>query len=91
VTTDPSLLRFLQERLSLDVDLILFDTPMFGLEVNNPEFERRFLDRAPLLHRVRTDLALLARCVEAMQEADRYADHPDYRVDWRHGFELPAL
>lgn len=119
MTTDPSLLHFLQERLSQDVDLILFDTPMFGLEVNNPEFERRFLDRAALLHRVRTDLALLARCVEAMQEeqgsppagatsfesgpvtalgsdvlklmAGRYADHPDYRVEWRHGFKLPAL
>jgi hypothetical protein len=101
------------------VDLILFDTPMFGLEVNDPEFERRFLDRAALLYRVRTDLALVARCVEAMQEeqgsppagatsfesgpvtafgsdilklmAARYADHLDYRDDWRHDLELPAL
>ena len=119
MTTDPSLLRFLQDRLSQDADLILSDTPMLGLEVNNPEFERRFLDRAALLHRVRTDLALLGRCVEAMQEeqgsppvgatsfesgpvtalgsdilklmAGRYADHPDFRVDWGHGLELPAL
>lgn len=119
MTTDPSLLRFLQDRLSQDVELILFDTPIFGLEVNNPEFERRFLDRASLLHRVQTDLALLARCIEAMQEeqgsppagvtsfesgpvtelgsgilkfmAARYADHPDYRADWRPGLDLPGL
>lgn len=119
MTTDPSLLRFLQDRLSEDVDLILFDTPIFGLEVNNPEFERRFLDRGSLLHRAQTDRALLARCIAAMQEeqgsppagatsfeggpvtelgsdmlkfmATRYANHPDWRVDWRPGLDLPGL
>jgi hypothetical protein len=70
VTTTPgdlSLLHFLQKRLRQDIELILRDTPIFGIEVNNSEFERRFLDRAGLLHRVRTELAIVALAVEAMQ------------------------
>ena len=64
---DPSLLRFLQDRLSEDVDLTIEDTPMFGFLVNNAEFERRFLDRAALLNRISTDRTIVALMVEAMQ------------------------
>lgn len=70
LTTTPgdlSLLHFLQERLRQDIELILLDTPIFGIEVNRPEFERRFLARAGLLHRARTELAIVALAVEAMQ------------------------
>jgi hypothetical protein len=119
VATDPSLLRFLQDRLTQDIDLILSDTPMFGLEVNDAEFQRRFLDRAALLQRVQTDRALVALNIEAMQDeqgspaagtssfesgpvtrlgsevlkvmAARYADHADYRFDWRPSVQLPPL
>ena len=55
VARNPSLLGFLQERLREDIGLILSDTPIFGLQVNDAEFERRFLDRGALLERVRTD------------------------------------
>lgn len=65
---NPSLVRFLQDRLNQDVDLILADTPIFGLEVNDPEFERRFLDRGALLERVKADQALVAMTLSAMQE-----------------------
>jgi hypothetical protein len=64
---ESSLLHFLQDRLRQDIDLILSDTPIFGIEVNDSEFERRFLDRAGLLHRVRTELAVVALTVESMQ------------------------
>ena len=64
---DLSLLHFLQARLRQDVELILLDTPIFGIQVNQPEFERRFLDRAGLLHRARTELAIVTLAVEAMQ------------------------
>lgn len=64
---DPSLLRFLQDRLSEDVDLVIENTPMFGLQVNNSEFEERFLDRGALLNRVSTDRTIVALVVEAMQ------------------------
>lgn len=69
MTTTPgdlSLLHFLQDRLRQDIELILASTPIFGIEVNNPEFERRFLDRAGLLHRVRTELAMVALAVESL-------------------------
>ena len=65
---NPSLLSFLQDRLNQDIGLILSDTPVFGLEVNDPEFERRFLDRGALLQRVRTDQTLVAMTIAAMQE-----------------------
>ena len=68
VTHEPSLLAFLQDRLEQDIGLVLGDTPVFGLEVNDPEFERRFLDRGALLRRVRTDQELIAMTVAAMQE-----------------------
>jgi hypothetical protein len=68
VARNPSLLSFLQDRLSQDIDLILSDTPIFGLEVNDPEFERRFLERGALLQRVRTDQALIAMTIAAMQD-----------------------
>jgi hypothetical protein len=68
VAHDLSLLRFLQTRLSEDIDLIIKGTPMFGLEVNNPEFERRFLDRVNLLDRVRTDQVIFAMTASAMQD-----------------------
>lgn len=68
VTRDRSLLAFLQQRLEHDIGLIIADTPVFGLEVNDPEFERRFLDRGALLQRVRTDQSLVAMTVAAMQE-----------------------
>lgn len=86
-------------------------------QVNDPEFESRFLDRSGLLTRVRTELALVALTTESMQDeqgrppaarasfeggpvtdlgsqllkllAARYADHPDYRADWRPAVELP--
>lgn len=64
---DPSLLRFLQDRLSQDVDLIMADTPRFDGAVNNPEFERRFQDRSGLLHRIQTDRTIVALTVEFMQ------------------------
>jgi hypothetical protein len=64
---DLSLLHFLQDRLRQDIDLTLSNTPILGIEVNDPEFERRFLDRAGLLHRVRTDLAVVALAVESLQ------------------------
>lgn len=41
---------------------------MFGLEVNDAKFERRFLDRGALLHRVQTDQALAALNLEAMRD-----------------------
>jgi hypothetical protein len=63
----PGLLRFLQDRLREDIGLIISDTPVFGVQVNDPEFERRFLDRSGLLNRVRTELALVALTVESMQ------------------------
>lgn len=69
VTTPPrdlSLLQFLQDRLKQDIDLILSNTPVVGVDVNDSRFEDRFLDRAGLLHRVRTELALVALTVEAM-------------------------
>ena len=99
--------------------MILSDTPIFGIEVNDPEFERRFLDRDGLLHRVRTELAMVALAVESMQAeqgsppasvrsfvggpvtefgsgvlkllAARYADHPEYRPEWRPEVGLPRL
>ena len=40
---------------------------MFGLEVNDAKFERRFLDRGALLHRVQTNQALVALNLEAMR------------------------
>src|SRR4249919_3774449 len=64
---DLGLLRFLQDRLTQDIELILFGTPLFGVKVSDSEFERRFLDRSGLLNRVRTELALVALTVESMQ------------------------
>jgi hypothetical protein len=64
---DPSLLHFLQDRLRQDIDLILSDTPIIGLEVNDSESASRFLDRTGLLNRVRTELAIVALIVESMQ------------------------
>lgn len=64
---DLSLLHFLQDRLKQDIELILSDTPILGIEVNNAEFEHRFLDRAGLIHRVRTELGMLGLTVESMQ------------------------
>ncbi len=70
MTTKPgdlSLLQFLQDRLRQDIELVLSDTPIFGIRVNNSEFQNRFLDRAGLLHRVRTELAIVSLAVESMQ------------------------
>lgn len=70
VTTTPrdlNLLHFLQDRLRQDIELVLSDTPVFGILVNNSEFQNRFLDRAGLLHRVRTELAMVSLAVESMQ------------------------
>ncbi|WP_407669760.1 DUF6221 family protein [Nocardioides sediminis] len=96
-----------------------FGHPDVGLEVNDAEVERRFLDRAALLQRVQTDRALVALNIEAMQDEQgtpaagassfesgpvtrlgsevlkvmtaRYADHSDYRFDWRPSVQLPRL
>src|SRR4051794_35772571 len=64
---DLSLLRFLRDRLSQDIELIIGDTPVFGVNVNDAEFERRFLDRGALINRVRTELAIVSVTVEAME------------------------
>jgi hypothetical protein len=66
-SADLSLLHFLQDRLREDIDLVLSHTPMLGVQVNNSEFEDRFLDRAGLLSRVRTELAIVGFTVESMQ------------------------
>ena len=63
----PSLLHFLQDRLRQDIDLILYNTPLIGVRIDDPTFEGRFLDRAGLLHRVRTELAVVSLIVESLQ------------------------
>lgn len=57
----------------------------FGMEVNNSEFEkRRFLDRAGLLDRVRTELAMVSLTMELMQagQASSPAKVSSFKADW---------
>lgn len=64
---DLSLLRFLQDRLNQDIELIVGDTPLVGVGVKDAEFERRFLDRAGLINRVRTELTIVSVTVDSMR------------------------
>lgn len=41
---------------------------MFGLFVDDPEFEKRFLDRGGLLEKLHTETALVSLTVDAMQK-----------------------
>lgn len=75
-----SLLKFLMDRLDEDVALILGDTPVFGIEVNDALFEHRFLSRSGLLQRTRTEQAQVALVAEAMQ-AEQGAP-PEAAVDF---------
>lgn len=43
-----SLLHFLQDRLKEDAELIIRNTPMFDVTVQDADFEKRFLDRGAL-------------------------------------------
>lgn len=62
-----SLVRFLLDRLHEDLELIIGDTPMFGVEVNAPRFEQQFLSRAGLIQKTRTELAEVSLIIQAMQ------------------------
>ena len=66
--TDPSLLRFLQDRLDDEAQLILLNTPYSGDVSVSPEFHDRYLDRGGLLARLRSERDVVAACVETMRE-----------------------
>ena len=71
------LLRFLQDRLQEDVELIIGNTPLFGPDVRDPQFEERFLDRGNLLRRTQDELAVIALIIEAMRKEQGSPPEPE--------------
>lgn len=67
VIDDPSLLRFVMQRLGEEVDLIIQFTPVMDAGMSQPDFER-FVDRRALFKRVERDRAVVVSCMDAMLE-----------------------
>jgi len=64
---DPSLLRFVLERLDEEEQEIIWNTPLRDEEEMNPEFLGRFVGRRALIQRSRLTREIVASCVESMR------------------------
>lgn len=73
---DPSLLRFLTERLDEEAGAIIENTPLFFAQEPKESFVDRYVGRGALLERNRADQELVAVTVEVMQRVQGPAPIP---------------
>jgi hypothetical protein len=73
---DPSLLRFVMERLDEEEVVIIRNTPVADEDMGDAAFRERFLDRGALIGRSRLDREVVVACIETLRDVQGPAPVP---------------